>query len=117
MLPALLPEWKWETPSGGTSLWVQLPCEGAGEFCQVALRHGVMILPGSSFSAKGAYDDHLRIPFVIEPPALRAGIERLAAAWNEYTGRRTPSHPWTPAVPSNGQRKEAELGRTNPALA
>lgn len=112
MLPALLPEWKWETPSGGTSLWVRLPCEGAGEFCQVALRHGVMILPGSSFSAGGAYDDHLRIPFVIEPPALRAGIERLAAAWSEYSARHIPSSVSTSAISNNGHRKKAGPGRT-----
>lgn len=91
MLVKLLPEWTWEVPSGGTSLWVKLPHEGASQFSQVALRHGVMILPGSSFSVREAYDDHLRIPFVIEAPALRTGIERLAAAWNEYTARRTTS--------------------------
>ena len=87
LLVALLPEWTWERPRGGTSLWVKLPHDGASELAQVALRHGVMILPGSLFSARGAYDDHLRIPFVVEPPALRTGIERLGAAWREYSAR------------------------------
>lgn len=104
-LVKLLPEWTWKMPNGGTSLWVQLPHGGASEFSQVALRHGVMILPGSVFSARGAFDDYLRIPFVIEPPALRTGIERLAAAWNEYTARRASS----PSLASTfaGARRQA----------
>jgi len=107
MLVKLLPEWTWEVPSGGTSLWVKLPHEGASQFSQVALRHGVMILSGSSFSVRGAYDDHLRIPFVIEPPALRMGIERLAAAWTEYTARRTTSSSLASTTSDDGPRGQA----------
>jgi len=107
LLVELLPEWTWEAPSGGTSLWVRLPNEGASQFAQVALRHGVMILPGSSFSVRDAYDDHLRIPFVIEPQALRMGIERLAAAWTEYSARRTPSPALASTTSNNGPRDNA----------
>lgn len=104
LLVELLPEWTWRMPSGGTSLWVQLPHEGASEFSQLALRHGVMILPGPVFSARGGYDDHLRIPFVIEPSALRMGIERLAAAWTEYTARRVSPPSLAPSTSNDGSR-------------
>lgn len=100
LVARLLPGWDWTTPSGGTSLWIQLPHDGASEFSQVAMRHGVMILPGSVFSGRGACDDHLRIPFVLEPSALRKGIGRLADAWDEYTEPRAPSHPLASAPPS-----------------
>ncbi len=104
LLIRLLPEWNWSMPEGGTSLWVQLPHEGASEFSQLALRHGVMVLPGSVFSAREAYDDHLRIPFVIEPPALRMGIDRLASAWNEYTARRASSPSLGSAISNAGRQ-------------
>ena len=41
-----LPSWTFDRPSGGLFLWVRLPRGDAREFAQVALRHGVLILPG-----------------------------------------------------------------------
>ena len=48
LLARHLPEWTWEAPAGGLSLWVKLPRGDAGAFAQVALRHGVAVVPGAS---------------------------------------------------------------------
>jgi DNA-binding transcriptional MocR family regulator len=84
LLARHLPEWTWAPPSGGLSLWVRLPRGNADEFAQVALRHGVSIVPGSLASPDGRFSDHLRLPFVLERPRMEEGVERLARAWASY---------------------------------
>ena len=59
LLKARLPEWRFARPAGGLFLWVRLPSGDAREFAQVALRHGVVIVPGPSMSAntmRGSFD-------------------------------------------------------------
>ena len=81
-----LPEWSWETPTGGCILWVRLPRGDAREFAQVAPRFGVGIVPGQVLSADGGHADRLRLPFVIEPALLEEAARRLALAWGAYAG-------------------------------
>ena len=83
-LNRLLSDWSWRRAPGGTCLWVKLPRGDTGELSQVALRHGVLILPGTSFSPNGEWQSWLRLPFVLEARRLKIGIERLAKAWDEY---------------------------------
>jgi len=70
--------------AGGLFLWVKLPSGDSREFAQVALRHGVLILPGPTMSAAGQHAPFIRVPFLAEPKSLRAGVRRLSAAWREY---------------------------------
>jgi DNA-binding transcriptional MocR family regulator len=79
-----LPEWTFRVPSGGLFLWVKLPHGDAREFAQIALRHGLILLPGPQASAVGRYENFLRIPFLAEPQTLRIGVNRMAAAWKDY---------------------------------
>jgi len=81
-----LPEWSWDAPAGGLSLWVRIPQGDANAFAQVALRHGVAVVPGSLASPDGGCTDRLRLPFVLEAAPMREGIERLARAWDSYVG-------------------------------
>ena len=83
-LARLLPSWKPNAPRGGVGYWIGLPQGNASMFAQAALRHGVKIAPGSAFSVTGECERNIRIPFVLDPPALEAAIERLAEAWKSY---------------------------------
>jgi len=47
LLSSLLPSWSWDRPQGRLCLWVRLPHGSATEFSQLALRHGVLTVPGS----------------------------------------------------------------------
>lgn len=78
-----LPDWRWQRPTGGSALWARLPDLDAGTFAQVALRHGVEIVPGSAMDPDGGHDDHLRIPFTFEPEVLVAMVRGLADAAEE----------------------------------
>ena len=86
LLARHLPSWTWEPPSGGLSLWVRLPQGDANAFAQVALRHGVAVVPGTLASSSGGCADRLRIPFVLDAAPMREGVERLARAWTAYAG-------------------------------
>lgn len=79
-----LPDWSFPTPSGGHFLWVRLGDGSSMEFAQLAARAGVGIAPGTLFSPRRAYDDHLRLPYGLPPETLTEGVRRLAAAWREY---------------------------------
>jgi DNA-binding transcriptional MocR family regulator len=85
-----LPTWAWRRPLGGLSLWVKLPRGSAAQFAEVAARHGVSVVPGSTCSPRGAYPEFLRIPFVQGPEALREGVRRLAEAWKAYSPSPAP---------------------------
>jgi DNA-binding transcriptional MocR family regulator len=86
LLARHLPDWSWDPPAGGLSLWVHLPQGDANSFAQAALRHGVAVVPGSLASPDGGCTDRLRIPYVLEAEPMREGVERLARAWEAYVG-------------------------------
>ncbi len=86
LLGERLPEWSWVRPEGGLTLWVRLPIPKAEELAQVALRHGVSIVPGPVHSPSGGCQDHVRLPFVMEEGLLTEGVARLARAWQACRG-------------------------------
>jgi DNA-binding transcriptional MocR family regulator len=90
LLERHLPEWTWVPPAGGLSLWVRLPRGDANALAQVALRHGVSVVPGSLASPDGGFSDHLRMPFVLEKAPMEEGIGRLARAWAAYSASARP---------------------------
>jgi DNA-binding transcriptional MocR family regulator len=83
-LSRYLPDWTWVPPAGGLSLWVKLPSGDAAEFSQVALRHGVSVVPGPLASPDGSLSEYLRLPFVLEREPMEEGVRRLARAWFAY---------------------------------
>lgn len=99
LLTTHLPDWRWRRPDGGACLWVRLPRPDATVYAQVALRHGVEIVPGLAMDPDGRHDDHLRIPFTFDPPVLRELVHRLTRAWSELQ-RHGPadSRPGMPVI-------------------
>jgi DNA-binding transcriptional MocR family regulator len=84
-----LPDWEWDTPTGGCILWVRIPGGDARELGQVAQRHGVTVVPGQVLSADGGHADRLRLPFAADAPVLEEAARRLALAWSAYRGGET----------------------------
>ncbi|GAA2808010.1 PLP-dependent aminotransferase family protein [Saccharopolyspora taberi] len=87
-LRAAVPEWTWELPPGGMSLWVRLPGTDTDRFAETAREHGVAVAPGSLFSADGRFRDHLRLSFALTPELLDRAVAGLTAAWQAATGGR-----------------------------
>ncbi|MDV5146900.1 PLP-dependent aminotransferase family protein [Streptomyces sp. SBC-4] len=79
-----LPSWSCAPATGGQTLWVRLPHGDGVSFAQLALRHGVAVLPGATTDALGGSLRHLRLHFLAPPEVLTEAVRRLAAAWAEY---------------------------------
>jgi DNA-binding transcriptional MocR family regulator len=96
LLGRMLPDWTWQEPRGGSSLWVRTPGADTTQFAQVALRYGVAVLPGAVFSANGTTADYTRLPYALPRRVLAAGVHRLAQAWIAY--QRTGGLPLVPVT-------------------
>jgi DNA-binding transcriptional MocR family regulator len=91
MLTARLPDWRWHTPDGGSALWIKLPDIDARVFAQVALRHGVEVVPGATMDPSGAYDSYIRLPFTFPDDVLTELVHRLCRAWTELQRHGSPT--------------------------
>ncbi|CAN5917796.1 PLP-dependent aminotransferase family protein [soil metagenome] len=90
-LRAHLPDWRWRTPAGGLSLWLELPSATAPALVRAAARRGLAIATGASFGvAARDHHDHVRLPFVADPSTITQGVRRLAAAWDDVTRNGDP---------------------------
>ena len=78
-----LPDWRWDAPAGGLSIWVQLPTPTAETFAQRALRHGVAVATAPALSPSGAHPDRLRLSFSGPASELVESVKRLASAWDD----------------------------------
>jgi DNA-binding transcriptional MocR family regulator len=92
---ATFPDWTFRIPSGGLSLWCELPGPGRGlgvALADEAERHGVIIAPGPVFAAEGGLDRFVRIPFTRRVDELERAVAGIAAAWAVVGARQsTPS--------------------------
>ncbi|MGW0118954.1 aminotransferase-like domain-containing protein [Streptomyces sp. NPDC003327] len=79
-----LPSWECAPATGGQTLWVELPYGDGVSFAQLALRHGVAVLPGATTDALGGSVRRLRLHFLAPPGELTEAVRRLAAAWAAY---------------------------------
>nr|WP_042179482.1 PLP-dependent aminotransferase family protein [Kibdelosporangium sp. MJ126-NF4]CEL13845.1 Transcriptional regulator, GntR family domain / Aspartate aminotransferase [Kibdelosporangium sp. MJ126-NF4]CTQ88213.1 Transcriptional regulator, GntR family domain / Aspartate aminotransferase (EC 2.6.1.1) [Kibdelosporangium sp. MJ126-NF4] len=84
LLRERLPDWTWPAPRGGPFLWVRLPAGDSTVFGQIALRHGVRVLPGARTTPDGMGNNHLRISCVAEPAELPVAVDRLSRAWAAF---------------------------------
>ncbi|MFC6015228.1 PLP-dependent aminotransferase family protein [Plantactinospora solaniradicis] len=76
-----IPQWSWQTPAGGLSLWVDLGEPIASVLAERALDYGVRIEAGSYFATDpGIFEQRLRIPYTTSPNTLREAVRRMATA-------------------------------------
>jgi DNA-binding transcriptional MocR family regulator len=90
LLHERIPEWRWQRPEGGLSLWVRITTGDANAFAQQALSHGVAITPGSDLAPDDAFQDHIRLNFVVDEALIEAAVDRLAAAWQAHRAAGGP---------------------------
>lgn len=85
LLQERLPEWTWSRPAGGTSLWIHLPSADAREFAQVALRYGVLVIPGATMSVDESHSSYVRLSICADHSTMIEGVTRLEEAWATFT--------------------------------
>ncbi len=83
-----LPDWTFQLPPGGLSLWCQLPRGNAEEFTEHATRYGVVVVPGPALSVDDGNRRALRLVFTCPERQLEEGVARLTQAWGSYSAAR-----------------------------
>jgi DNA-binding transcriptional MocR family regulator len=89
LLATRLPDWTWECPRGGLSMWTQLPHGNGDEFAELATRHGVAIVPGTALSVDAGSRRAVRLVYARPHDVLTEGVRRLASAWEAYGAGET----------------------------
>ena len=75
-----LPQLRFVLPSGGLSLWIELPDPIAAEVTLAAEDEGLLIASGPRFAAAGGLDRWIRLPYVLTPDELVEAAARLERA-------------------------------------
>ncbi|MFI6744087.1 PLP-dependent aminotransferase family protein [Nonomuraea sp. NPDC050451] len=76
-----IPQWTWQLPPGGLSLWVDLGEPIASALAERSLDYGVRIEGGAYFATDpGIFEQRLRIPYTTPPDTLREAVHRMATA-------------------------------------
>ncbi|MFT4045052.1 MAG: PLP-dependent aminotransferase family protein, partial [Gordonia sp. (in: high G+C Gram-positive bacteria)] len=76
---------------GGLCLWVALPAPLATATAAASARRGVRLTPGSAFTVDGTGERHIRIPYTLPEPTLRAAMATIGQAYREAAGGVEPT--------------------------
>ncbi|HEU5363162.1 MAG TPA: PLP-dependent aminotransferase family protein [Gaiellaceae bacterium] len=77
---SLPPSARWTTPRGGFFSWLTLPGVDAVELAELAVEHGVAVVPGMLFFPDGRGTDSLRLSFsLVDEDEIDDGIARLGS--------------------------------------
>ncbi|WP_405713378.1 PLP-dependent aminotransferase family protein [Streptomyces xanthophaeus] len=78
------PQWSWQLPPGGLSLWVDLGEPVSSALSERAAAAGVHIGRGARFGVDpGTFEHRLRIPYTLSAQQLDEGVRRLASAFHD----------------------------------
>ncbi len=73
-----LPAWRWRTPQGGLSMWVELDHRSSSSMAEMAGAHGLRLAAGPRFGVDGALERYLRLPFVVPVDRVDEAVRRLS---------------------------------------
>lgn len=82
-----LPDWEFDEPSGGWSVWGAMPWGSAERFAQFALRQGVAVATGGPMAPDDRYSGHVRLSAGPSPPEIARGVDLLARAWEQMAAK------------------------------
>ncbi|SDI65616.1 DNA-binding transcriptional regulator, MocR family, contains an aminotransferase domain [Actinokineospora alba] len=88
------PQWTFEVPCGGLSLWCRLPEPIGTRLAVTAQNFGVRVAPGSRFAAHGGLERWLRLPYTLPPAQLAEAVRRLSLVAENVTGSPAPISPY-----------------------
>ena len=66
--------YEFTTPGGAFYLFAKAPIESGSEFVELAIKRGLLVIPGKIFSAR---DSHFRLSFAASNETLDEGIAVL----------------------------------------
>jgi DNA-binding transcriptional MocR family regulator len=89
-----LPDWEFQVPHGGLTLWVRAGGLSGSRLAEMGERVGVRVPSGPRFGVDGAFEGFVRLPFTVGGPVADEAATRLAAAAHLVrTGTTTGAEP------------------------
>jgi DNA-binding transcriptional MocR family regulator len=75
-----LPDWRFEVPQGGLTMWVRTGELSGSRLAVAAEQYGVRVPAGTRFGVDGAFEGYVRLPFTAGPAVADEAAARLALA-------------------------------------
>lgn len=75
-----LPDWEFDVPRGGLTLWVRTGGLSGSRIADIGERLGVRVPSGPRFGVDGAFEGYIRMPFTITGATAGLAASRLAEA-------------------------------------
>jgi DNA-binding transcriptional MocR family regulator len=80
-----LPDWRFDIPPGGVTLWAELDGPMSSALSRAAAAFGVRLAPGPRFGVDGTLERFVRLPFTLAPAVLEEAVSRIAAAYGDVS--------------------------------
>ena len=93
-----VPDWSFEVPAGGLTLWCELPVERGDALSRAAESVGLRLARGTQFGVGGGMDRFVRVPYSVPADECDGVGRRLAQAWQLALGSRSTREPATPLI-------------------
>ncbi|MDF3288789.1 MocR-like transcription factor YczR [Streptomyces silvisoli] len=74
------PDWEFEVPAGGLTMWVRTGDVSGSRLAVTGEQYGVRVPSGPRFGVDGAFEGYIRLPFSAAAPVADEAVSRLAAA-------------------------------------
>ncbi|PGH51589.1 PLP-dependent aminotransferase family protein [Streptomyces sp. Ru87] len=75
-----LPDWEFEVPHGGLTLWTRTGGLSGSRIAEAGVPLGVRVPSGPRFGVDGAFEGYVRLPFTVGGALAETAAARLAAA-------------------------------------
>jgi DNA-binding transcriptional MocR family regulator len=75
-----VPDWEFDVPSGGLTLWVKAGGLSGSRLAELGERVGIRVPSGPRFGVDGAFEGFVRLPFTVGGAVAEEAAIRLAAA-------------------------------------
>jgi DNA-binding transcriptional MocR family regulator len=75
-----LPDWHFQVPGGGVTLWAMLDAPVSSPLCRAVESYGVRLAPGPRFGVDGTMERFVRLPFTLPEADLVEAVDRIARA-------------------------------------
>lgn len=81
-LSAQLPDFGWQPPAGGLTIWLKPPAGARPGFAESLAPYGVAVLPGALFAPRRP-SNHFGLVYARDAALVEEGVRRIAAAWRD----------------------------------
>jgi DNA-binding transcriptional MocR family regulator len=86
-----VPDWSYDVPRGGLTLWARTGGLSGSRLAEAGERTGVRVPSGPRFGVDGAFEGYVRLPFTVPAAVADEAASRLAAAALLVRGGASPA--------------------------